>query len=571
MREEVAANLESDVLVVGAGIAGLTAAIRAAEGGARVTIISKGPVAGDGAASWMAGWGFQAALYPPDSPEAHARDTIRIGQYLNDQELLLTLINEIPHCLRLLDRWGMRYLKSDGKYVQVRLPGASHARVPRLSRKGVEGGPEYRRLFPRQLRRAGVRAISNLQALELLKYDGVVVGVLALDTVEGNFVAIRAKVTILATGGLMGMYRFTTTSPTLTGEGQAMAYQAGAQLQDIEFADFYTSTIVWPPFFAGDINWPTVLRFELSGKYYNSEGEEFLKNRRGSPLALPVLVQQEIAAGRCSPHGGVYLSFKHLLDTTIEDSLASMGRTRPVRALEALGIDIRQDALEVAPAPMESLGGCRIDSRCQTNVPGLLAAGEVAGGAEGAYTLAGNPMALYTAMGSIAGQQAASLIRGTDGVPDVLPDLRPSLEAALRPLGNRVPGAVPVLEVRKELEKVLKDHLHLLGRSEQTLTKAIGKILAIQKDAERWQVRTSTRRFNSEWIGALELRHMATVCEMLARAALARKESRGLHYREDFPESSPDWLCNLLVQKDGEEMKVSKAPVSFPFVLPGER
>ncbi|MDP2661218.1 MAG: FAD-binding protein, partial [Dehalococcoidia bacterium] len=223
LAEQVSARLECDVLVIGAGIAGLTAAIEAAERGVSVTVITKGPVTRDGAASWMAGSGFQAALYPPDSPEAHARDTIRVGQYLNHQDLLLALTNEIPRCLGMLDHWGMRYLKSEGKYVQVRFPGSRHSRVPRSCRSGIMLGPEYRRLFPKQLRRLGVRALGDMQALEILKRDGAAVGVLALDTLEGRFVAIRAKAVVLATGGFMGMYPLTATSPTLVGEGQGMA------------------------------------------------------------------------------------------------------------------------------------------------------------------------------------------------------------------------------------------------------------------------------------------------------------------------------------------------------------
>src|SRR3989337_192855 len=141
--KSVAARLECDVLVVGAGIAGLTAAVEAAEHGARFTVVSKGPVTRDGAASWMAGTGFQAALNPPDSPEAHARDTIRVGQFLSNQDLVFALTNEIPRCVDLLDHWGMHFLKSEGKYLQVRFPGSRHLRVPRTSRNGVMRGPEY--------------------------------------------------------------------------------------------------------------------------------------------------------------------------------------------------------------------------------------------------------------------------------------------------------------------------------------------------------------------------------------------------------------------------------------------
>ncbi len=571
LSEEVSARLQCDVLVVGAGMAGLTAAIEAAERGASVTVITKGPVTRDGAASWMAGSGFSAALYPPDSPEAHARDTIRVGQYLNRQDLLLALTNEIPRCLGLLDHWGMRYLKSEGKYVQVRFPGSRHNRVPRSIRNGIMLGPEYRRLFPKQLRRLGIRAMGDMQALEILSRDGAAAGILALDAMEGRFVAISAKAVVLATGGFMGMYPLTATSPTLVGEGVGMAYEAGAQVQDMEFADFYSNSLAWPPMYAGSIDLATMLRIDLNGKVFNSRGEEFLVAKKGSGLAQPVLCQQEIRSARCSPNGGVYLSFKHLPDNLIDAYLASMGDSRLLHSLGVMGIDIRRQALEIAPAPLESMGGCRIDSRTRTNVPGLFAAGEVAGGAEGAFTIAGNPIALDMAMGAIAGRESASHAREADQSTADLPNLAPSIEEALRPLREHSKNAIPALEARRELQKVLGNQLHLLGRTRESLENAIGKIVSIRRDSRRWRVQTSARTHNSEWMGCLELRHMVTASEMVARAALARSESRGLHYREDYPEPSPDWLCNIVLQREGDEMRVSRVPVEFPFMRPPEQ
>ncbi|MBI2954028.1 MAG: FAD-dependent oxidoreductase [Chloroflexi bacterium] len=571
MKQELAANLECDVLVIGAGIAGLTAAIDAAEAGAKVTVLSKGPIASDGAASWMAGWGFQTALYPPDSPEEHARNTIQVGQYLNNQELVLALTNETQRCLHRLARWGLHYRKVGDRYFQVRLPGSTHPRVPRLSREGLANGIEYRRVYPRQLRKLGVRALGNLQAIELLKRNGAVMGVIALDTVNGAFVAIRAKAVVLSTGGFMGMYRFTSTSPTLTGEGHGMAYQAGAQFQDIEFADFYTGCIVWPPFFAGDLDWVTSLRYDLAGVVYNSRGEDVARYKKGSGLALPVIFEKEIRAGRCSPHGGLYLSFKHLPDNLIDHYFSSMGRARWIHALEEIGVDIRRGALEIRPAPLESIGGCRVDARARTNVPGLLAAGEITGGAEGAFTLAGNPMSFYMAMGAIAGRQAAVVAKEVGAIPDDLPDVRPMMEDAVRPLENEGKNGVPVLQVKRELQEILHNYLHLMGKTQTGLDVALQRILSIRDDAEKWQVATKSRRHNNEWMEALEVRHMVTVCEMMARAALARTESRGLHYREDYPAPSNDWLCNLIIERDGDEMKISRAPVSFSFVEPGQR
>lgn len=565
------ARLECDVLVVGGGITGLTAAIEAARQGAAVTVLTKGPLAGDGAASWMAGTGFQAALYPPDSPETHARDTIRVGQYVNNQQLLLTLTNELPRCLEMLDHWGMHYVKSGGRYVQDRFPGSRHARVPRLHRNSIMRGPEYRRLFPRQLRRLGVRSLGNMQALEILRRNGAVAGLLALDTLQGQLVAIQAKAVVLATGGFMGMFPLTATSPTLVGEGHGMAYEAGVQIQDMEFADFYSNGLVWPPIFAGNIDLSTNLRIDLTGKIYNSRGEDFLAARKSSGLAQPVLIQQEIRAGRGSLHGGVYLSFKHLPDNLIDNYLAGWAGTRMINGLTVAGIDIRRQALEIAPVPLESMGGCRIDCRTETNLPGLFAAGEVAAGAEGAYTIAGNPISLDMAMGSIAGRESARHAGEVGTRADDLPNIDEAMTRALRPLDRKRKGAILASEVRRELQEVMHEHLHLLGRTAKGLEAGLARLESIGQDRDRWTVQTAVRRHNKEWIECLELRHMVTASEMLARAALARAESRGLHYREDYPEPSPDWLCNIVIQRDGDEMKVGKVPVVFTFMQAGEK
>lgn len=241
-----------------------------------------------------------------------------------------------------------------------------------------------------------------------------------------------------------------------------------------------------------------------------------------------------------------------------------------MQILTVAGIDIKRQALEIAPVPLESMGGCLINSKTETNVPGLFAAGEVASGAEGAFTMAGNPISLDMAMGAIAGREAARRAGEMGATPDQLPDLAPSVWAAIRPIENGAGGTILASEVRQALQQVLHNHLHLLGRTQPGLETALQKVQAIGRDAERWRVQKATRRHNNEWIECLELRHMVTACEMLARAALTRTESRGLHYREDYPEPSSDWLCNVVIQRDGDGMKTARIPVPLTFMRPGE-
>lgn len=258
--------IETDVLVIGAGIAGAMAAIRAKERGVDVLIVTKGPFGKDGAASWMAGWGLQTVHYPPDSVEIHAKETIQTGQYLNNQKLVFNLVSVLPECLDRLDKWGLRYLKKDGKIVTKRIPGTKYLRVPVFEREGRAGGVDYRRVLPHLVRLCGIRTIGDLMVTDLLKKDNVVVGAIGLNIQEGNVVVIKAKITILATGGCMGIYRFTTTSPTLVGDGYAMALRAGAELSGMEFADFYVTTACWPPLLRGEVDAVTDLRFDLRGK-----------------------------------------------------------------------------------------------------------------------------------------------------------------------------------------------------------------------------------------------------------------------------------------------------------------
>ena len=230
--------IKTDILIIGAGIAGIFAAIEASEGGADVVLTTKGLLGKDGAATWMAGYGIQAALQPPDSPEVHAQDTIKVGRFLNDQELVYALTNEVPGLVQKLDKWGVRFRKEKGKFVMMRLPGETYPRVPALGKAGQYAGHEYRRVLPKEVRKRGIHIIEDIRIVDLLKSDNNVVGAVGLDLKEGKIKVFNSKVTILATGGHMGCYEV-TTSPCATGDGSAMAYRAGVDIADMEFADFY--------------------------------------------------------------------------------------------------------------------------------------------------------------------------------------------------------------------------------------------------------------------------------------------------------------------------------------------
>jgi succinate dehydrogenase/fumarate reductase flavoprotein subunit len=565
-------QIKSDVLVIGAGLAGIPAAIEASDAGQQVTIISKGSFGRDNAASWLAGWGFQAALYAPDSPEVHARDTIRVGQYLNNQQLVYALTSELPNVVKHLSKWLLRYKKVGGRIVQVRLPGETYGRVPQLARPGVAAGYEYRRVLPNQVKKRPIQILSDFMVVDLLVSAGQVVGAVGLNIRTGEFLVLEAKAVVLATGGFMGLYKFTTTSPGLTGDGVAMAYRAGVKLRDIEFADFYTTALVWPPILAGECDDVVMLRYDLGGRMLNARGVEFWEYaRKTKKIAQAVITQQEIRAGRHSSHGGVYLSFRHLPENLIDDYLAGLVNLKWLENFQELGLDIRRHAFEVAPAPLSSIGGCAIDEHCATNLPGLFVAGETSGGAEGAYTLAGNPVCLYFASGFIAGRSAARWAQAQGALPPSAPaQVDEIIETCSLPAKGAGSGPT-VLEIRRKIQQLLDAYLSLLGRTKENLHLALEEINSLQKMWTEQQLRHLGRIYNLEWVQGLENRNALLVLEMLARSALMREESRGLHFREDFPEvDNVNWLKVITVQQKGEAMELAKEEVAMPYVQPAK-
>lgn len=560
--------IQTEVLIIGAGQAGILAAVECADSGKDVIIVTKGPFGRDGAATWMAGWGNQMALYAPDSPEIHAADTIRAGLHINDQRLVMSLTEELPYVFEKLREWKIRYQIINDKVVQVEFPGGqSHPRILALARAGEMGGPEYRRVLPAQVRKRPIQIIGDLIVFDLLVKDGQVVGAVALNIQKGSFVTIEAKITVLATGGFVGLYEYSTGSPSAIGDGLAMAYEAGAKLRDLEFINFHSLIACWPPIIRGEA-YVISLFYSLRGKILNKMGHDFRRHHPGKgKLSTSVMIQQEIKKRLGSPHGGVYCSFKDLPDNLIQDYIDSNPQKHLELLIDEAGVDIKRDAVEISPCPLASNGGCEIDEKCLTNVPGLLAIGEVVGGHEGAYTMAGNTIALQFAMGSIAGKTATKMASETRHIPssnssainEVIDGARSMLEDGSRS------GPSPI-EMRNEIQRIMYTYLNLLGRDKESLTKCIGEINGLKEDSNFLQLKHRGRCFNMEWVDGIEFKKSLVVAELAARAALAREESRGFHYREDFPESDDKWIKTVCLQKEGEDMNISIEDIEAPFM-----
>jgi len=559
--------LSVDVLIVGAGVAGITAAIEAQQQGVDALLVTKGAFGRDGAATWTSGYGFQVAANPPDSPEIHFADTLKVGRFMNDQRLVHRLISEIIRQHRNLDEWGVRYLKENGRYVMMRLPGESHPRVPRLTIPGEWAGQEYRRSLTRQVKKRSIRVIEDLFVFDLIATRDGIAGAVGLDLRKGTFLVIQAKETILATGGHMGSYR-TTTIPQASGDGTAAAFRAGVTLTDLEFADFYAYTAIWPPVTVGEI-WPSVFRYELNGKLLNRLGEDLREKYRGPERVPPLAIEREVKAGRGSPHGGAYLSIRHNLREEIDRVFARMGHPKWLKRLQAMRFDVVEQDIEVAPAGIVSFGGCRVDENCATGTLGLFAAGEAGASREGAYTNAGNSLPLCMAMGAIAGREAGRRAKKQNHHIPVNGKVEELCDRALGPM-LRDRGVRPI-QLRRTIQEILAGYGSLIGRNEQRLTEGLEKISQIKKsDLEDMCVTVKDKTFNLEWREALEVRNIADVAELILTAARARKESRGLHYREDFPKEEKSWLKHVVLKKDGEKIDITTEPVTFPYLSPPE-
>lgn len=564
--------IETDVLVIGGGIAGIRAAIEAAQQGVNVIMANKGYVGQDGAAVWMAGGGYLAALSAPDSIDQHIKDTLKAGYYLNRQDLVRTFLSLAPESVEDLAKWRVRWCKKNGKYHQTRIMGETYARSMMHAKTGEHLGGEYRKALPRQLRlKKNVGLLEDTPMIDLLKNGDEVVGAVGLDMKEGDFQVIRAKSTVLATGGFMACYEFSTANNTLTGDGHGMAYRAGAKMCDMEFIQFFPAAALWPSNLYRDA-YPYELFYNIFGHMYNNLGERFMERYYPAEKefvpreAQSRAICKEVREGRGSPHGGAYLSLRHLPRNLLERFLAETYNVPFYKSLRDAGVDLRYDAIEIGPGAHYVQGGSRISVKCESSLPGLYSAGECAGGRDGADRLAGNALPFCMAMGYVAGKEAANRAKSVELQAIDEGQLEEICKEATAPL-DRKEGFSP-LEQRKEIKRLMSTY-NMYQREEKELEEALRALDAIRKEKlPNLCISTKTRRFNIEWLHAIELRNMLDVSEMSMGCAVRRKETRGLHERADYPDEDPGWLKNNIVQKVGDEMQFTTEPVKFSYMEP---
>src|SRR5688500_19044690 len=585
-----------DVLVIGAGGAGLRAAIEAAAAGVRVGLVCKSLLGK--AHTVMAEGGVAAALANVDDRDSwrvHFADTMRGGQYVNNWRMAELHAQEAPARVRELEAWGALFDRTpDGRILQRNFGGH---RYPRLAHVGDRTGLEMiRTLQDRAVHRERIDVHMECTVLELLRDGGDgrgrIAGALGYDRERGRFRLWRAKAVVLATGGIGKAYRITSNSWEYTGDGHSLAYHAGAELMDMEFVQFHPTGMVWPPSVRGILVTEGV-RGE-GGVLLNRDGKRFMfddipanyrdqtadtpeegwrytqgdRNARRPPELLTRdhvarCIMREVREGRGSPHGGVYLDIAWIKEK-LPDAAEVIRRKLPSmyhQFKQLADIDITTTPMEIGPTTHYIMGGIRVDGDTQmSSVPGLFAAGEVAAGLHGANRLGGNSLSDLLVFGQRAGQYAAEYARSQSERKIDQGQVDEWAARALAPF-ERGASAENPYQVQHELQDRMQDLVGIV-RTGPEMEQALEVVAGLRERAGRAGV-TGNREYNPGWHTALDLPNLLTVSEAITRAALERRESRGGHFRDDFQDKDPQMASfNIVVRKGaGGAMELRREPI----------
>jgi succinate dehydrogenase/fumarate reductase flavoprotein subunit len=563
-------EVSTDVLIVGAGGAGMYAAISAARQGASVLLLDKGLI-GRGGATVMAQMTVAAALghEEPDDCAAHLRDTLEAGRGLCNEELAELLCYDGPERILEMEEWGTRWARAGDRIRQEIAPGHSRKRCCYVD--FLNTGPAVAATLRRKVSElATIRRLSNIAVVDLVIKDGRAVGAIGLNLADGEFVACHAKAIILAAGGLTKIYERNSASSNMGGEAYALALWAGAELIDMEFVQFFPighlaprlvgmDPIMWDPF-----------RYKLGGKLLNGSFVEFV-DRYGAvdfgkytatrDIAAYAILK-EVEAGRGSPHRGAYLDFRHIPEMQLRAAFGPV-----IDRLLSNGIDLTKTPVEVGPTAHYHMGGIRVNARMETCIQGLYAAGEAVGGANGVNRLSGNAITEAFVFGARAGACAAKQAKTMSGSGDPkLADIALDRIASM-PLRGSKRGTAPV-GLQAELQKLMWEKAGPF-RTGEKLSEALARIRKMRErelpDAEI----ATDRAFNMDLQDWFELRAMLTTAEAVVTSALSRTESRGAHQREDYPNPDPLYLRNQVLQlKNGALISSWVDPVRLAAGLP---
>jgi succinate dehydrogenase flavoprotein subunit len=549
---------EHDVLVIGAGGAGLRATVEAASQGVSVGVVTKSLLGK--AHTVMAEGGVAAAMAnvdQADSWQTHFKDTMAGGKMLNNWRMAQLHAQQSPDRVYELEQWGALFDRTpDGKILQRAFGGHTYRR---LAHVGDRTGLELIRTMQDRAVQQGVPVYMECAITHLLKDGGRVSGAVGYWRETGRFVVFKAKAIVLATGGVGKAFKITSNSWEYTSDGIGMAYKSGAELIDMEFVQFHPTGMVWPPGVKGLLVTEAV-RGE-GGLLRNNKGERFMEKYDPKRMELSTRdlvsrsIYTEVKEGRGTEHGGVFLDVSHLPAETVKKKLPSMYH----QFKELADVDITKGPMEVGPTTHYMMGGVRVDADSgATTVPGLFAAGEVSGGMHGANRLGGNSLSDLLVFGKLSGQGASDFAKKNGKVSVNEADVKAATDEVLAPF-SRTQGPSPY-EVHEKLQDLMQNSVGIM-RTEADLKHAIDALGKLKQEAQAVRV-TGSRLYNPGWHLAYDLKTMINTSEATARCALQRTESRGAHTRLDHPATSAEWgKVNSTVNKDGDQMRIGTSPL----------
>jgi fumarate reductase flavoprotein subunit len=558
--------VETDVLILGAGGAGLCAALHAADSGKKlkILVVTKA-IIGKGGCSRMVQGGYNVVLNPADSFEKHFIDTLKGGQFINNQDLAWELVTVAPERVKELEtRYGCFFDRNpDGTIHQKPFAGQS---FDRTVHKGDLTGIEIVSRLAEQVFNRDIEYLDEHRAIELLwdKEGNRIVGALIMDIGTGSFLVAHARATLVCTGGGPTMYKLFAPSLDKSADGIALLFRAGAEMIDMEMVQFHPTGLIVP----GSNTSGTLLEEGLRGagaQLFNALGERFMERyapdvkERATRDVVSRSSFMEIMAGRGTPNGGVFIDASVMGPEFVKKNFPGM-----VERCRDYGYDLPHERVEVSPTAHFFMGGALIDTRCHTDLDGLYAAGEDAGGIHGANRLGGNGIADSTVFGGIAGDSMAHDVIGRNLPPFDEGQVEAILKEVRAPLGRE---GIDLYPLRQELRLSNWERLGII-RSEEGLREGLRVIRELREKFNQVGI-AGGEAYNIPWNDWLNLRNLLDVSEMVGRSALERRESRGAHYRSDYPKkNNREYLKNFFIRRRNGEIQIYDRPVTLNRLRP---
>lgn len=540
-------TISSDVLIIGSGGAGARAAIEVDNAGLKALIVSKGLSFRSGCTG-MAEGGYNAvfkAVDEEDTIDAHIYDTLKGGSYLNDSKLVDILVNESPKRLIDLENYGALFDRQESGKINQRAFGGQQYR--RTCFQGDRTGHEIITALKEEITKRDIETLDEVMVTNLILSQDArpprVIGAVGLDLKNSDIIFLQAKSVIIATGGAGQLYPVTSNTVQKNGDGYALAWNVGANLIDMEEVQFHPTGMVAPESKKGVLVTEAV-RGE-GGILLNKNKERFMKKYSPEKMELSTRdvvarsIYTEIIEGRGTENGGVYLDISHLDADVIEEKLETM-----VLQFKDVDVDITKEPMEVAPTAHHFMGGVKINEKCESSIANLYAAGEASGGVHGANRLGGNALADTQVFGKIAGENAAKAAKTVDFEEN--PEMFKAEEDRIT--GLIKDGSVKPQELKKRIKQLMWEKVSII-RNEKNLNEALKELMEMEKSLNDLKVEDK-KQYNTDLQTALEVINMIQIATLVVKSAILRRESRGAHFREDYPETKDEWKKSIVLNKN---------------------